>query len=66
MYNIKKILNKKIYLNFFIIIFSKYYNFLNVFFRIKVDKFFFYRFSDYKILLMLDKKSNFDLIYDIF
>ena len=66
MYNIKKILNEKIYSNSFIIMFSKYYNFFNMFFYMKVDKLFFYRFNNYKISLMLNKKSNFNLIYNIF
>ena len=66
MHDIKKTLNEKIYLNLFIIIFLKYHDFLDVFFYIKIDKFSFYRLSDYKISLTFDKKSNFDLIYDMF
>ena len=66
MHNIEKTLNEKTYLNSFIIIFSKYYNFFDVFFRVKIDKFFFYRFNDYKILLMFNKKSSFDFIYEKF
>ena len=37
-----------------------------MFFYIKINKFSFYHLSDYKIPLIFDKKSNFDLIYDIF
>ena len=53
-YNIEKALNKKIYLNFFIIIFSKYHDFFDVFFYIKVDKLSFHRFNNYKISLIFD------------
>ena len=66
MHNIEKILNEKIYLNFFIIVFLIYYDFFNIFFYIKVNKLFFHRFSDYKISLIFNKKLNFDFIYDIF
>ena len=59
-------MNEKIYLNPFIIIFSKYHDFLDVFFYIKIDKLSSYRFSDYKISLMSDKKLSFNSIYDIF
>ena len=65
MHDIEKALSEKTYSNLFIIMFLKYHDFFDVFFYIKVDKFFFHRFNDYKISLMLDKKSNFDLIYDI-
>ena len=37
-----------------------------MFFYIKVNKFSFYRFNDYKILLIFNKKLSFDSIYDIF
>ena len=66
MHDIEKALNEKIYLNLFIIIFSNYHNFFDVFFRIKVDKLSFYYFNDYIISLIFDKKLNFDLIYNIF
>ena len=65
MHDIEKILNKKIYSNSFIVISSKYHDFLNVFFYIKINKFSSHRLSDHKIPLMFDKKSNFDSIYDI-
>ena len=34
----------------------KYYDFLNIFFRDKVDKFFLYQFNNYKISLIFKKK----------
>ena len=46
--------------------FSKYYDFFDMFFYTKIDKFSSHYFNNYKILLMLDKKSSFDLIYNIF
>ena len=46
--------------------FSKYHDFLDIFFYIKIDKLSSHRFNNYKISLMLNKKSNFDLIYDMF
>ena len=44
----------------------KYYNFLNIFSRDEIDKFFSYRFNNYKISLIFKKKSIFDLLYFIF
>ena len=66
MHDIKKTLNKKIYLNSFIIMSSKYHDFFDVFFYTKVDKLFFDRFNNYKISLIFNKKLNFDSIYNIF
>ena len=42
--------------------FLKYYNFFDIFFYINVNKSFFYYFSDYKILEIFNKKSNFEFI----
>ena len=66
MHDIEKTLNKKIYLNLFIIVFSKYHDFFNIFFMRKLKKKLFHRFNDYKILLIFNKKSSFNFIYDIF
>ena len=48
------------------IILTKYYDFLNIFSRDKVDKLFSYRFNNYKISLIFEKNSIFDLLYFIF
>ena len=64
--NIEKIFEKKIYLNLIIIIFEKYQNFFDIFFKKQIDKFFFYRFNNHKINFIFEKKSNFDFYYDIF
>ena len=63
-YDFKKTLNEKIFSKFFIIVFSKNYDFFDIFFYTKID-FFFYRFNDYKILLIFNKKLNFNFIYNI-
>ena len=52
-------------MNFVIIVLLKYYDFFNMFSSAKVDKFFLHRFNDHKIFLMFNKKSNFNLIYDM-
>ena len=46
--------------------FSKYHDFLDIFFYAKINKFSFHRFSDYKISLIFNKKSSFNLIYNMF
>ena len=66
MHNIEKTLNEKKISNFFIIVFSKYYDFFNIFFYTKINKLSFYYLNNYKILLMFNKKSSFNFIYDIF
>ena len=44
---------------------SKYHDFFNMFFYAKVDKLLFYRLNDYKILLIFNKKINFNFMYNI-
>ena len=65
MINIEKILKKKLFSNSTTLLFKKYQNFSNVFFREKVDKFSLYQFSDYKIDIMFKKKFDFDFIYEM-
>ena len=61
--DIKKALREKLFSNSTILLFEKYQNFLNVFFRKKVDKFLSHQLSDYKIDIIFKKKPGFDFIY---
>ena len=63
--DIEKTLKKKLFSNSTILLFEKYQNFLNVFFYKEVDKLFLYRFNNYKINIMLEKKFGFDFIYKL-
>ena len=63
--NIEKILKKKPYSNSTTLLFEKYQDFLNVFSREKTDKIFLYRFNNYKIDIIFEKKFDFGFIYEI-
>ena len=65
MNDIEKNFKNFFYSNFIIIIFEKYQDFFDIFFKKQVDKFFFHRFNDYKIDFIFKKKFDFDFCYDI-
>ena len=44
----------------------KNYDFFNILFYIKFNKLSFYYLNNYEILLIFNKKSNLDFIYNIF
>ena len=63
--NIEKALKEKLYSNSTILLFEKYQDFLNVFFREKVHKLFSHRFNNHKIDIIFEKEFNFDFIYEM-
>ena len=63
--DIKKALREKSFSNSTTLLFEEYQNFLNMFFREKADKLLLYRFNNYKINIISEKKSDFDFIYKI-
>ena len=65
MIDIEKILKKKSFSDLTTFLFEEYQDFLNVFSREKVDKFFSHRFNNHKIDIMLKKKFDFDFIYEM-